>query len=467
MSGSYFSNDTIAAISTSLAGDGGVGIIRLSGPAALECSRKICSGLEKPEPRYLHRVEVSDPLTKVVLDDGLAVYFPLGQSFTGEDVVELQMHGGRFLLQNILNLLIGTGDCRLALPGEFSFRAVRNGKSSLAKAEAVAQLIAAKSMFEVKSARKNLNAASVARFEAIQKTILELLAFTELSIDFIDQDVEVISERKMKEGVTSLLSTLETLLQQTEAARRIAQGLLVAIAGEPNAGKSTLFNAILAEERAIVSAMPGTTRDVITEEIQLNPYRVRLADTAGVREGAEAIEREGVQRAVDLLQEAEAVILVLDSTQSLAALERNAVVAQSIPGKTIVALNKSDTVAADNRVEKERWARNKFGNRVFWTSASRSNGVTELMAGLKSVLDLRNGEGLNGFLASEFQLQMIVQCRSELENVRELLEKSQLANPELISASLHSAARALSDLVGETTPDTVLSKIFSEFCIGK
>lgn len=467
MAGNYFASDTIAAVATSLAGDGGVGVIRLSGPDALGASQELCRGLEKPEPRYLHRVEVVQPATGEVLDDGLAVYFPEGHSFTGEDVVELQLHGGRFLLQSILQVAIGTGRCRLALPGEFSFRAVRNGKLSLAGASAVGQIVQARSMFEVQAARRSLSKSRLKDFDEIAGKLRNLIAQMELSIDFIDQDVEVISQKQLQSEVDALAGRIETLLEQMRAAQRIAKGLSVTLMGSPNAGKSTLFNALLSEERAIVSPEAGTTRDVITEEIRLDPYYLRLADTAGLRATESNIEREGVSRAKGLVEESDLVLLVIDTAagerQVLSELEKGLRAAAA----PVVVLNKWDTIDVAMRSTVLSAVRQKYEGQIVTLSAASGEGVESLLKAVKSSLDAKVGVGVHSFLPTEFQLQMLLECQKSLGQVAELVRATGLTNPELVSSALRSAVKALSDLVGETTPDTVLAKIFSEFCIGK
>ncbi len=461
MAGNYFSNDTIVAVATSLAGDAGVGVIRLSGPGSADTARLVCSGFEKPEPRYLQRIEIVEPGAENALDDGLAVLFNEGQSYTGEEVVELQLHGGRFLLQRVMQLLIATGKCRMALPGEFSFRAVRSGKLSLAGAEAVGQLITAQSLFEVQAARRNLGKARSQEFEALAAKLRHLLAQSELSIDFIDQDVEIVSLEQMKVEISALATTMEQLLGQMKAAQRIARGLSVTLVGVPNAGKSTLFNALLAEDRAIVSPEAGTTRDVITEELRLGPYFIRLADTAGLRTGIGEIEKEGIARARGLAAESDAVILVIDAT------ERFATVASVAQGNLIVALNKWDLLDVGGKEACLKSAVALGSAQVVPVSAALGLGMDELLKAIRKTLDSQFGSGVESFLPTEFQLQMLLQSRASLGQVEQLLTSVGLTQPELISAALGSSVRALSDLVGETTPDTVLAKIFSEFCIGK
>jgi tRNA modification GTPase len=459
VSSSYFSSDTIAAVATSLAGDAGVGIVRISGPRALAAANKVCRGLESPEARYLHRVEVVETPSGTVLDDGLAAYFPEGHSFTGEEVVELQLHGGRFLLQKALAALVDTGECRLALPGEFSFRAVRNGKLSLTGAEAIGRVIGARSLYEVQAARKHIGAGRTRDFDDIAKELRDILARCELSIDFIDQDVEVISRSDLISRLSAVSEKVDSLLLQLDAAWRLAQGIAVALVGRPNAGKSTLFNAILAEERAIVSAEAGTTRDVITEEIALGPYYVRLADTAGIREAQIAAERDGVRRSKALVDDADLVVHVVDVAD---------IEPERISAAAVIALNKCDSLRRDEVERAVQRARDWTGGRpVVAVSAARGGGIGELMSAIRREIDQRYGLGAQSFLPSEFQVQMLRRCQEAVKGTEELARAKGLDQPELICAGIGSGLRALSDLVGETTPDSVLEKIFREFCIGK
>lgn len=459
---SYFSSDTIAAIATSVASDAGVGIIRVSGKDALKAVQCVTRGLENPKPRYLHRIEVLDPVSKHILDDGLGVFFEKGKSFTGEEVIELQLHGGRFLLQTVLKSLLETQKVRAALPGEFSFRAVRNGKLSLTNAEALQQLIAAQSGLELQLARKSLSQKRREEFDKIGSKIRHLLAQTELSIDFIDQDVEVISAQNMLDELESLCSETAKLLNQLKLSRRLAKGIQVSLVGEPNAGKSTLFNAILAEDRAIVSPEAGTTRDVITEMFNLGLYPIRLADTAGLRETLGLVEKEGISRAIELVQSSDLVIFVLDSTK------KDKELPHFESKQLLIALNKWDLLDSNAQQEQVKFFSDKYGkDNVISLSALSSEGVSLLLEKMESKLNQVYGECFDSFLPSEFQLEMLMECKSTLEEAKNTVKAVGLNQPELVSAQLQGAVGALSQLLGETTPDTILTKIFSEFCIGK
>jgi len=452
----YFSSDTIAAIATCTLGDAGIGVLRFSGPQAFNAAQNLCPKLKNIKPRYLHRVFVNHPETKEVLDDGLAVYFTQGESFTGEEVIELQLHGGRFLLQKILQLAITTGLCRLALPGEFSFRAVQNGKMSLQEVQSIKQLIDAQSFFEVQSARKRLSKKAYANFLEIKEALQSLLAQVELSIDFVDQDVEVISQAKMQEEIKKLLNTINKELAQMKAAQKIAQGLRVILVGEPNVGKSTLFNAILSQDRALVSEEPGTTRDVITESISIGPYRVELADTAGIRVGTGKIEKQGIQKTRDLLEKADVVIWVLNLNSA------ESVFQKSKTRQDLVVINKWDLVELGGL---PNVAAAKVG--AIPVSALKGEGILELLHAIQRDLDSRVGLGLNSFLPTELQFQAFSECQVSLMQIQDVLKSQGLSSPEILSTLFRTALNAISFFVGETTPDDVLTKIFSEFCIGK
>lgn len=455
----YFSDDTIAAIATSIAGDAGVGIIRVSGPNALLVSQKYSQGLENPSPRYAHRIRVIDQQSKEELDDGLAIYFPKGESFTGEEVVELQLHGGRFLLQKILSLLCSSGQCRLAKAGEFSFRAVQNGKISIQQAESIHQLVKAKSLFEVKVARNGIGKRQVELFRTLLESTHNLLAQSELSIDFSDQDVEVISTKKIIEILNQNISAATNIKNQLLMARKIAKGIQITIIGKPNAGKSTLFNKILLDDRAIVSEIAGTTRDVITEEIHIGPYAIRLADTAGLRSTSEKIESEGIVRAKELIEQSDLVIYLVDITN----LEFDSVIDNT---NSVLVLTKADLISVEKNDKIKLETQKKFPSTTVITHA-KDDSVEMLLKTIQTKLEKVYNLGQNIFLANDTQIQMLSSFIEHNTNALGLVSKNGFQNPELISSELHSAANSLAECMGETTPDLILNKIFSEFCIGK
>lgn len=471
MNGSYFSSDTIAAVATSLAGDAGVGIIRLSGPKALLAAQRITEGLENPQARVLHRVRVISEKAKEFLDDGLGVVFEDQHSFTGEEVVELQLHGGRFLLQTILREILETGLCRMALAGEFSFRAVRNGKTTLSQAQATHQLIGAQSGFEITAAQRQRSGREVGTarcnaFCGLGEAIRALLSKTEIAIDFSDQDIEVLPVEQLRSELTNIRKRVEELHAELLLVQRVARGIDVALIGAPNVGKSTLFNAILSEERAIVSPEAGTTRDVITEEFSLPPYRIRLADTAGLRIAGGAIEQQGILKASIASKAAEQVILVIDPTGDEEVWVQSFQSAQGHGLKPLVAVNKADCVdvAVTSAVCSAAVRR---GWKAIAVSANRGEGIAALLSALKSELDEKLQLKTEAFLPTEFQLQMLVQCADYIREAQDIVEGYGTNRPELVSSAVSGAARTLSDLAGETTPETVLAKIFSEFCVGK
>lgn len=466
--GGYFSDDTIIAVATSLSGDAGVGIIRLSGNKSLAVAQKFCDGFDSPNPRFLYRISVKD--NEEILDDGLAVYFPQGASFTGEEVVELQLHGGRALLQSVLQLLISSGMCRIAKPGEFSFRAIQNGRMTVDQAQAVQQLVVAKSKYELWSARQNISKARAAEFDSLLEKIRHLLSLVELSIDFIDQDVEVISKESAYSSLSSISSEVEQLYQKLILSRRIARGIYIVLVGDPNAGKSTLFNQILAEDRSIVSSEAGTTRDLVTEEFLLGPYRVRLADTAGLRVSNHVIEKEGIERTKTSIEEADLVLLVLDGELALEFQKKGKLeefFAARQNGKArIVVLNKAESLEISN-VGGLLLEMLLPHQKLILTSAMGGRGIDMLLEGLKVALDDELGIGITSPLPTELQFEMVVKCNEAIKASVQLLHDNGLQFPELLSESLKIAAQALSDVSGATTPDTILEKIFKDFCIGK
>lgn len=468
MNHGYFSQDTIVAITTSLAGDGGVGIIRLSGKQALNVAQSLTRNFLKPKPRYLHRIRIYNCRTAKVIDDGLAVFFPEDKSFTGEQVVELQLHGGRFLLHLVLEECLHTGLCRKALPGEFSFRAVKNKRMSLNEAEALKALITAKSPFEIEKLRRKMNQATFSRFERIAERIAHLLSQVELSIDFIDQDVEVISATDLAAELNRLVEETTFLKNQFYLTKKVSNGIKIHFLGKPNAGKSTLFNAVLGEERAIVSEQAGTTRDLISESMILGPYYLTFFDTAGIHAATEMIEKMGIEKAKQNLKESDLNVLIFDATEEADELVRllRELEIDEIHVDLIV-LNKTDLIQPINRQERNIAVKNKVSVPVHSISAKNPDDLHVLKRIIVNLLDRKIGLGDDAFLPSDYQLEAMNECDAALHRARTILTECALTNPEILSVELFAAINAMSQFVGKTTPETILTKIFSEFCIGK
>ncbi len=456
----YLSNDTIAAIATSMAGDGGVGIIRISGKDAYLIAKQITKSDKKFIHRKLIRTKFHDLKSNYEIDDGLTVYFKQGHSFTGEDTIEMHLHGGRIILQNILFQILSTGKARSALPGEFSFRALKNGKLDLTRAEAIKQMIDAKSLYEIETIRNNISNKHLAAYEALREKIHKILIKTELSIDFSDQDVEVIALEEITNELNSCVQLVNELLEHSKNARRIAKGIRLTITGEPNAGKSTIFNALLAEERAIVSDIAGTTRDIISEELHLGKLRVLLFDTAGIRDTNYEIEKEGIKKAEKLLRESDQILLIIDNRLSNNEIIKQIEKFSKYNDQLIVVFNKIDLDSTD----KSNCCVDLKSVKV---SAINKESINHLISTIKTELESKAQISGDDFLPSEFQFQMLTRSAEALRHANELIQSTSLRSPELISSKLNEAAQSISDLVGKTTPDDILSRIFSEFCIGK
>jgi tRNA modification GTPase len=461
----YFSDDTICAIATSLAGDAGVGIIRISGKNALKCASILVKGLDSSKPRYASRIYVYS-LDGKLLDDGIGIYFKENESFTGEEIVELQVHGGRFLLQLILSEILKTKFCRLALPGEFMFRAVQNGKVSIHKAQALNQLITSKSTQEILNSRQLLSEKKIEAFEKIKNLTKELLAKIELSIDFSDQDVEVISLDEFKSKLLEVENLIYSIELKMKNAKKIHQGIKVGLIGKPNAGKSTLFNSLLSENRAIVSDIAGTTRDIISEEILMDKYFVRLSDTAGLRDSSEIIESEGIKRSLKIIDDSDFLVLVLNVEDSD---EEILIQIQNLKNhfdKLILAVNKIDLVDFE-RLEKLKTILQLFNLSLVFCSGLKDDGINDLVRCIVNKIDDKIGLNSDMILPNEFQLESLTLCKEVVLKIKNLITYNELKFPELLSVELQALLNSISNLVGETTPDDILTKIFSEFCIGK
>ena len=436
--------DTIAAIA-SAAGRGGIGIVRLSGPRAKPIGERICG--RALQPRHARHARFRDR-NGAILDDGIALLFAAPASYTGEDVVELQAHGSPVLLHELLETCCALG-ARRARAGEFSQRAWENGRLDLAQAEAVADLIAAGDVHAARAARRSLEGEFSQRVEALARALLALRVQLEASIDFADEELDADGEAALRRRLDAARAQLDALLAAAEQGRRLRDGLHAVIVGPPNAGKSSLLNALAGSDRAIVADLPGTTRDLLQETIRVDGVELTLVDTAGLREEGDAIEREGMRRARAELARADAALVVLDARDPQRGRASVEAALAGVPG--IVWLhNKSDLLPAQATVEG-----------AILVSARTGAGFDALHARLRALAGV-GGEG--AFSARARHVDALQRARALLD---EAVDGFAAARPELAADSLRRAHDALGEITGRVLPDALLGHIFATFCIGK
>ena len=450
-------SDTIVAIATA-AGAGGVGIVRLSGPRSRPIAEAVCGRALRP--RHAHHVRFADSDGSTI-DDGIALRFDAPRSFTGEDVVELQAHGSRVLLQRLVERCCGLG-ARLARPGEFSERAFRNGRLDLAQAEAVADLIAAGDLAAARAARRSLDGAFSRRVDAMAAGLVALRVHVEAAIDFSDEPIEALGLDAVAARLAALDADLDALLAAAERGRRLRDGLHAVIVGPPNAGKSSLLNALAGSERAIVTDIAGTTRDLLVESIRTDGVELTLVDTAGLREGGDAIEREGMRRARAELERADLAIVVLDAGDPAAGASAVAAAVAAAP-RRLWLHNKADLLPADAPLPPA-----PEGDALLRVSARTGAGLDRLHAWLRDAAAGPAGEGgeaaEGAFSARARQVDALRRAAAELGAGRRALSAGSL---DLAAEALRAAHDALGEVTGRVVPDALLGHIFSTFCIGK
>lgn len=440
--------DTIAAIATA-AGAGGIGVVRLSGVRARAIAETVCG--RRLKPRHAHYARFTDE-TGETLDDGVALYFAAPASYTGEDVVELQGHGSPAVLREVLSRCLALG-ARIARPGEFSERAFLNGKLDLVQAEAVADLIAAGDARAARAARRSLDGVFSRRVDALADALLRLRVHVEAAIDFADEPLDTLGGAALRSGLARAQDDLDALLVEAERGQKLRDGLHAVIVGPPNAGKSSLLNALAGSERAIVSDIAGTTRDLLRETVRVDGVELTLVDTAGLRAGGDAIEREGMRRAESELGRADLAIVVIDGREIDAG---RAAVAEAIVGvpQRLWVLNKSDLATPPAAT----------GEDEVWVSARTGAGLDTLHARLRALAGLE-ADGVDGsFSARTRQVDALRRARQELVAARQLLDRDRL---ELAAESLRLGHDSLGEITGRVAPDDLLGHIFSTFCIGK
>jgi tRNA modification GTPase len=457
--------DTIAAIATP-PGQGGIGIIRLSGPRALAISMEIAASSPGfyPAPRVASLVSFLDS-DGALLDEGLLIQFPAPNSFTGEDVAELHCHGGPFILAAILRTCLQKG-ARGAEAGEFSQRAFLNGKIDLLQAEAIADLIASGSEAAARSASRSLSGVFSTKVHSLLDSLTSLRVFVEAAIDFPEEEIDFIADSDVAGRLAELESELGALLNAAKRGRRLRDGMKLVLAGAPNAGKSSLLNQLAEQDSAIVTDIPGTTRDVLREHINLDGMPLHIVDTAGLRDAGDELEREGIRRAEAELESADRILLVVDASEPGQGMddeeERERFARQLPPGTPITLLrNKIDRLEEQARIEDS--PATGIDARVS-LSARTGAGMDLLREHLLKSAGM-DGNAASDFSARERHVAALEETRDQLSQARLALQE--LNAPELIAENLRYAQDALGTITGRLSSDDLLGKIFSSFCIGK
>ncbi len=473
-------DDTIVAIATP-PGRGGIGVVRLSGPEA----RKIAAPMlrlahgDELEPGRAHFGELIEPTTGGHLDEVVATFFAKPRSYTTDDVVEISCHGSPVILRHIVELALAAG-ARLAEPGEFTMRAFLNGRIDLTQAEAVRDLIDSQTLYQAQVAARQLGGALSHRLQPTKQRLVELIATMEAGVDFADDDVAVIPNEQILSRIAAIRTPLDELLASFAYGKVVHEGLTLAIVGYPNVGKSSLFNRLVEHERAIVTATPGTTRDLVSETVAIGGIPVRLIDTAGIRTTSDEAESIGVRKTMEAMADADVVLVVVDASTpvhvgGLIPMDQSFgmhLATMLEDRRPLLVWNKIDLVArrrpmpVGDPVPGLPLAKTIWSAGSVSTSALTGEGIDELR---KTILDLAGGNQVpqqeSGFLTNVRQKHLVTDAIAALNRAAEAVP---LHIPhEMILLDLYSALRPLDDITGATTADDILNLIFSSFCIGK
>ena len=441
--------ETICAIASAI-GQSGIGIVRVSGPLAKSTSKKILQADLKP--RYAYYGAFYDQNN--VIDKGVAIFFPGPNSYTGEDVVEFQGHGGTSVLRKILEITMSSG-VRLAEPGEFSKRAFLNGKMDLIQAEAIQDLIQSNSEESALSAVRSLTGEFSIKINQVLSELISLRVFVEATIDFSDEEIDFIESHEVSNKLHTLKESLLDIQQTATQGAILRDGIHVAIAGKPNAGKSSLLNMLTKESSAIVTDIAGTTRDVLKETIHIDGMPIHIIDTAGLHDSDDVVEQEGIRRAHNEINNADIILLVFDSRDSKANLS---ILPDSVKNKPkILVRNKIDLAGNKSSVK-------KVGNITeISISAKNGDGIDTLRESLSEFAGLNSGiEGV--FVARKRHLDAIEET---LEFINSASSQLNSGSSELVAEDLRQAGMKLGQITGEFSSDDLLGEIFSSFCIGK
>ena len=447
-------DDTIVALATPL-GRSGIGVIRLSGGRSLEIAGKLVGkSYFSPIPRSAVLEKILEADGGDVIDTALFTFFKSPNSFTGEDVVEISCHGSPVVLRQVIDLCL-RNDARMAEPGEFSLRALSNGRMNLAQAEAVRDLIDSQTTAAARQSVRQLEGAFSNELQPLKDDLLNVIIVLESALEFVEDDLPEVQSEKLQTTLRDIAAQTAKLAATYKAGKLIREGLRVALVGRPNVGKSSLFNRLLGQDRAIVTDIAGTTRDQIHERFTIGDIPVSLIDTAGLRETSDTVEKIGVERSRQTMADADLVLVLLDGSEALTDEDRQIISAASRLNHLVV-VNKSDLGNAVGEVEDAK---------VLRISAKTGEGMAELEEAIVAPFE-SSADEMSGFLVSDARHHdLLLRCESEISSAVELLNSK--ASEELVLVGLHNALRYLGQITGETTTEDMLTRIFSTFCIGK
>lgn len=447
--------DTIVAVATP-PGRSAIAVVRMSGPMALEILRQVVH-----DPGFMPehaRVSLKDIRTNddSVMDQALVTYFKAPHSFTGEDMVEISCHGSPVTVRQLLDR-IQQLDGRVAGPGEFTLRACRNGKMNLSQAEAIRDLINARTMAAAQQATRQLKGELSETLQTCKRQLIDVIVKLESALEFVEDDLPKLQRDGVLRELRFVLTAVEKLAATYQAGHLLRDGLKVALVGRPNVGKSSLFNRLVERDRAIVTELPGTTRDSLTESISINGVPVSITDTAGLREAGDRIEAIGVERTHRAMADADLLVIVIDGSTELIQEDRD-VLEAARSSRHIVSINKADLpLVATNGVAK--------GSRVVHVSALTGAGLSDLSAAILEPFGNVDSDSVGLLVTDSRHYGLLLRAQDSMEESTSLLRAG--ASEELVLVGLHNALRFLGEITGETTTEEILGRIFSTFCIGK
>ena len=458
-------SETIIALGTP-AGRSGIGVIRLSGVSSLEIAEKLSA--EKGSvfsPRMAHLVQLRDPESSETIDEALVTYFKAPHSFTGEEVVEISCHGSPVVLRQVIDACLRLG-ARSAEAGEFSLRALANGRMDLSEAEAIRDLIDAQTTAAARQAVRQLRGEFSHRLQPIKDDLLDAIVILESALEFVEDDLPEVQFVTIKGRLSELADAVGDIASTFKAGHLVREGLRVALVGRPNVGKSSLFNALVGSERAIVTDIAGTTRDQIHERFTINDIPVSLIDTAGLRETTDTVEYIGVERSRRTMADVDQVIVIVDASEPLTPDDRD-IIASVAELRHLIAINKIDKLPADSRLERLAEVKELLSAESPTVELSAKTG--EGLAGLKHAVmaPFAPADAFTaGFLVTDARHHdLLLRAEGDIRESLSLLEHK--TSEEIVLIGLHNALRYLGQITGETTTEDMLTLIFSTFCIGK